>query len=444
MNPLTKTYNSVFDLEENVINGQVGELIVGMDSMIYGVAGSSSSQYQGGIFRFDPVIKELKTLFKFTDSTKTIAPIARLLQVSDTLMLGVTMGGLQKKSSLYSFNVRTNKLEVLHEFDSLPTQYFPLVNVIKHSNGLFYGTTYRGGIHGQGIIYSFDLLSNQFSKLHDFNQSEGGEPYSELIELDSGKLYGTVEQSYVNNFNAAGGIFEYDVTRDQYVMRRYFQEDSIWQGFTRNGLLKTNASRLFGTTGTQVFEFIGNRIIPTTKYNWDFTGAYPGELVELNNCDILGMQNTIYKDSLGELIANSEFTQFQWYKCSTDSILIGEISAKLSLSDSGSYAVIVTKYGCVDTSNCILHSTVGLTENPFQSQLNYYPNPTNGLVQIEFKQVQQNVAFEVYSIQGKLVQTQQFTNGERFGINLNQPAGIYFIQLINENGERANLKVVKR
>jgi len=196
LNPLTKTYNSVFDLEENVINGQVGELIVGMDSMIYGVAGSSSSQYQGGIFRFDPVTKELKTLFKFTDSTKTIAPIARLLQVSDTLMLGVTMGGLQKKSSLYSFNVRTNKLEVLHEFDSLPTQYFPLANVIKHSNGLFYGTTYRGGIHGQGIIYSFDLLSNQFSKLHDFNQSEGGEPYSELIELDSGKLYGTVEQGY--------------------------------------------------------------------------------------------------------------------------------------------------------------------------------------------------------------------------------------------------------
>ncbi|MFT7084746.1 MAG: hypothetical protein ACJAV5_000453 [Vicingaceae bacterium] len=145
-----------------------------------------------------------------------------------------------------------------------------------------------------------------------------------------------------------------------------------------------------------------------------------------------------------ELVSADSGKYYRWKDCNTDMFINGETNRNLLLTDTGNFAVRVGAFNYWKYSDCIEMNAVSLLENSFQSQLNYYPNPTNGLVQIDFTQMQNSITVEVYSIQGKLVQTENFRSENSFEINLNQPSGIYFIQLTNERGERANLKVVKQ
>ena len=144
------------------------------------------------------------------------------------------------------------------------------------------------------------------------------------------------------------------------------------------------------------------------------------------------------------LRANQNDAAYFWYNCKAETIITDSIGQTFSPRDTGVYAAIIRRFSCQDTSACVAVFPVGLPENTFQSQLSYYPNPTNGLVQIDFTQLQNNLTVEVYSIQGKLVQTKNFRSGDSFELNLNQPSGIYFIHVTNDKGERANLKVVKQ
>ena len=76
--------------------------------------------------------------------------------------------------------------------------------------------------------------------------------------------------------------------------------------------------------------------------------------------------------------------------------------------------------------------------------ISYFPNPTNGLVNISLKNKVKNLLVEIRNVQGQLVQKQQFTNQSNLELDIKGKAGIYFVQLTNEKGERANLKVLKQ
>jgi hypothetical protein len=76
--------------------------------------------------------------------------------------------------------------------------------------------------------------------------------------------------------------------------------------------------------------------------------------------------------------------------------------------------------------------------------ISYYPNPTNGLINITLKSEAVNLTVVVRNIQGQLVQEQLIRNTSNLELEIKGKAGVYFIQLTNDKGERANLKVVKR
>jgi hypothetical protein len=127
-----------------------------------------------------------------------------------------------------------------------------------------------------------------------------------------------------------------------------------------------------------------------------------------------------------------------------DSIIIGATSSSFTPIQNGDYAVILQNGNCRDTSNCYSVTTVGLDENHFKNSINFYPNPSNGLVNIEVAQKQMLLQVKVRNIHGQLVQEENYKNQNQLQLQLNGKAGIYFIELINAKGERANLKLVKR
>lgn len=100
---------------------------------------------------------------------------------------------------------------------------------------------------------------------------------------------------------------------------------------------------------------------------------------------------------------------------------------------------------CRDITDCFYYKKpVGLNENSFQQTVRFYPNPTNGFVNIELPQKQQSIQVKVRNIHGQLVQEKKFVSQGNLQLQLNGKPGIYFIELMNGKGERANVKVVKR
>lgn len=148
--------------------------------------------------------------------------------------------------------------------------------------------------------------------------------------------------------------------------------------------------------------------------------------------------------SNGTLSSLDTVDQYQWYDCTNDTVIAGATASSYSPSHSGDYAVILQNGSCRDTSDCYSYTTVGLNEEHFQNEISFYPNPCNGLVNIELPQKQESLQIKVRNIHGQLVQEEQFVNQSNLQLQLNDKPGIYFIELVNEQGERANVKVVKR
>ncbi len=82
------------------------------------------------------------------------------------------------------------------------------------------------------------------------------------------------------------------------------------------------------------------------------------------------------------------------------------------------------------------------TNNPNDKDLIVYPNPTTGKITIDLLSEMTNVILNVRNIQGQLVDFNQINNGKTIDVNINQPNGIYFIEIHSEKG-KSIVKVVK-
>ena len=90
-------------------------------------------------------------------------------------------------------------------------------SLIQATDGKLYGTTLYYGANAQGVIYSFDLSTNIYTVLHNFNVMSGSPLVykSQLIQANDGKLYGTIEQldSITSHF---GSIYSFDIISNTY------------------------------------------------------------------------------------------------------------------------------------------------------------------------------------------------------------------------------------
>lgn len=73
-----------------------------------------------------------------------------------------------------------------------------------------------------------------------------------------------------------------------------------------------------------------------------------------------------------------------------------------------------------------------------------YPNPTDGKFSIEFDNTKQSVTVRILSLTGQVVVNKQFQNKKMIQLELNQPDGIYIVETIDEQGNKAALKLIKQ
>lgn len=167
-------------------------------------------------------------------------------------------------------------------------------------------------------------------------------------------------------------------------------------------------------------------------------------LQQANGCDSLvhlylarPPLDTTLTLSGGTLVSNAAGGTYQWLDCTTNQAIPNAIDSFYTPTQNGSYAVIINKNGCVDTSSCFVMDNFSLGENVLN--IDIYPNPTSGYLNIN-GDVSSGATWELLQLEGKSIRRGVLTEGP---IDLSGLApGVYFIS-VSWGEKRAFSKLVK-
>ena len=134
------------------------------------------------------------------------------------------------------------------------------------------------------------------------------------------------------------------------------------------------------------------------------------------------------------LSAYASPADYKWLTCPGMQIITGETSQAYYPMQSGSYAVIVTQNNCVDTSFCHQITITGLSDTEYPSNIDIYPNPTDGLLTIQNTGlVNGNYKIIISNTLGQILIEKNINISDKsadYQIDINElSSGIYFLTI---------------
>jgi len=145
-----------------------------------------------------------------------------------------------------------------------------------------------------------------------------------------------------------------------------------------------------------------------------------------------GGVDTSVTRNLSTFTANETGATYQWLNCDSNFMAIsGATNQSYTATTNGSYAVVVSKNGCTDTSACQMINNVGIANVGF-GNISIYPNPTNGLFTIDMGSHSEAVNYTVTSVDGRIITQKSNVTDNKITIDLgNESKGVYLLKLHN-------------
>jgi len=140
------------------------------------------------------------------------------------------------------------------------------------------------------------------------------------------------------------------------------------------------------------------------------------------------------------LIADQDSAQYQWILCPEATPIDGETAHTYQVFETQNIALVVTKNGCSDTSDCQLLEVLGVQTIEPKHNLSLYPNPSGGRVTI----VSENSIIdhlEVYDVDGKMLD-QLAINSSQLDFELPNYPGVYIVRVYSGT-DVINLRAIK-
>lgn len=142
------------------------------------------------------------------------------------------------------------------------------------------------------------------------------------------------------------------------------------------------------------------------------------------------------------ITAGATGVDYQWVDCDDNySFVSGETGQVFEATENGNYAVIITDGSCIDTSNCVEISTIGLSSNDLSKKVSLYPNPITNEMNIDVTDASL-VSIEVFSATGQSVYSESVSTSSAMISTSNWESGVYFVNINTLEGN-TTLKVVK-
>lgn len=179
-------------------------------------------------------------------------------------------------------------------------------------------------------------------------------------------------------------------------------------------------------------------------------GVYAERFTSVRGCDstltlnlrVLPLPDVSITDNNPVFTANATDATYQWIDCATGLALTGETENIFTATTNGSYAVVVMKGGCADTSACYTVTTVDIL-GTMDGEVRVFPNPTTGLITISGSVIESgDVAIDVFNASGMHVMTTTLAS-DPLTIDISgQPEGIYFVRL-KQGNKTLRFRIVK-
>jgi uncharacterized repeat protein (TIGR03803 family) len=176
--------------------------LIDVGGTLYGTTTRGAAHQDGTVFSVT-LRGRVKVLHKFGSGTDGKTPRASLIDVGGTLYGTTGSGGASGYGTVFSITT-SGKETVLHSFGTGPGDgESPWANLID-VNGTLYGTTFSGGANGTGTVYSITTNGTE-QVLHSFgsSSSDGRMPLASLTDVN-GTLYGT---TYLGGAHNDGTVF---------------------------------------------------------------------------------------------------------------------------------------------------------------------------------------------------------------------------------------------
>jgi uncharacterized repeat protein (TIGR03803 family) len=243
MDPINGVYAKKVDLSNSLGCHPNGTMINATNGKLYGLTQTGGAYDNGVIFEFNPINGDYLILHHFEGDTNGGLPRVRLVQASNGNLYGVTCcsgGGV-----LFEYNLATHIYSIKVHFDYTLTGINPFGGgLVEATNGKLYGLATYGGINSSGTLFEYDIVSNTCSIKINFDSTSAINPDGSMIRAQNGKLYGVI---YTGGLYGDGILFEYDPLSNQYIEKVNFL-DSINGARPINRLMEASDGLLYGFT----------------------------------------------------------------------------------------------------------------------------------------------------------------------------------------------------
>ena len=170
------------------------------------------------------------------------------------------------------------------------------------------------------------------------------------------------------------------------------------------------------------------------------TGCDSAMTINLNII-VIDSTTTLQNDTI---FSNQSGATYQWINCDGNTIIPNETNNFYAPIASGSYAVIVSKNGCSDTSACkgVVITNITTLKRNNDILIKVYPNPTNNIIHFET-----NLAegiLEIYNIFGAIVTTKNINTFITTVEVDNLPSGSFIYKITDKSNNTIVGRFIKQ
>jgi uncharacterized repeat protein (TIGR03803 family) len=227
----------------NGANSRAALIAVG-NGIYYGTTEFGGANNNGVIFAFDAASGSISIKDSFNGANGA-SPYAALTAAGNGLYYGTTFsGGASDKGSIFAFDSTTGAITLKDSFSGANGAY-PRAALTAAGDGLYYGTTEFGGANNKGAIFAFDATTGSITLKDSFSGLNGFQPWAELSAADNGVYFGTTLKGGARD---KGAIFAFDSAVAAIILQASF-DGSNGQNPT-SALTDVGNGIFYGTTGT--------------------------------------------------------------------------------------------------------------------------------------------------------------------------------------------------
>ncbi|MFT6503562.1 MAG: hypothetical protein ACJASQ_003700 [Crocinitomicaceae bacterium] len=173
----------------------------------------------------------------------------------------------------------------------------------------------------------------------------------------------------------------------------------------------------------------------TTTITWTYTDACGNTSTQTQDVTISAIDVSVVMASDNITFVANNFTPgsgvtYQWIDCDLDQPITGQTNHNYTPTYGSNFAVIITEAGCSDTSAC-MPSTVGIDGLDIKT-LVLYPNPTNGVLNIDYEGEIKSI--QVVDLLGRVILVPSSVN-EKMVDGSNLSTGKYMIRITTQSDQ---------